>query len=161
METPRWKLLVSAEIQTVTYRPWLVTSWLLLPHRIWPFLCLHAVRPHSSGQYSGWPLFSDHYLRGWYAAAAEPRSTRSFQAVSHPSTILAQCCLTSVFIWELLFPTWHRPLTSAVLLTLVRCIVFSDGSQSMEIDFLKGNGPSASFVTATLMLGCCMAPLLY
>ena len=34
-------------------------------------------------------------------------STRSSQAVSHPSTIQAQCCVTSEFEWELAFPTWH------------------------------------------------------
>ena len=34
-------------------------------------------------------------------------STTSSQAVTHPSTILAQCCLTSVFIWELVFRTWQ------------------------------------------------------
>jgi hypothetical protein len=38
-------------------------------------------------------------------------STWSSQAVTHPSTIQAQCCLTSVFEWELVFPTWHGPLT--------------------------------------------------
>ena len=38
-------------------------------------------------------------------------STCSSQAVSHPRTIQAQCCLTSVFKWELVFPTWNGPLT--------------------------------------------------
>ena len=40
-------------------------------------------------------------------------STWSSQVVSHPSTILAQCCLTSVWKWELVFPTWHGPLTAS------------------------------------------------
>ena len=35
-------------------------------------------------------------------------NTRSYQDVSHWSTILAQCCLTSVFSWRLVFPTWHN-----------------------------------------------------
>ena len=34
-------------------------------------------------------------------------STRSFKTVIHPSTILAKCCLTSVFKWELVFRTWQ------------------------------------------------------
>ena len=56
------------------------------------------------------------HLLGLHALATESgfgfvSSTRSSQAVSHLSTILAQCCLTSVFKWELMFPTWHRPLT--------------------------------------------------
>ena len=62
-----------------------------------------------------WKRFAAHLL-GWYAPATEPgfgfvSNTRSSQAVSHPSTILAQCCLTSVFLWELVFPTWQGPLT--------------------------------------------------
>ena len=34
-------------------------------------------------------------------------NTRSSQAVSHPSTILAQCCLTSVIGRELVYSTWY------------------------------------------------------
>ena len=41
-------------------------------------------------------------------------STWSSQEVSHPRTIQAQCCLTSVFKWDLAFPTWHAPLTYKV-----------------------------------------------
>ena len=37
-------------------------------------------------------------------------STWSSRGVSHPSTIQSQCCLTSVFEWELVLPTWHGPL---------------------------------------------------
>ena len=39
-------------------------------------------------------------------------NTWNSQEVSHPSTIQAQCCLTYVFKWELVFPTWHGPLKS-------------------------------------------------
>ena len=28
---------------------------------------------------------------------------------------VAKCCLTSVFKWELVFPTWHGPLTTTVM----------------------------------------------
>ena len=38
---------------------------------------------------------------------AHSRSTRSSLAVLHPSTLLALCCLTSVLLQALLFPTQH------------------------------------------------------
>ena len=34
-------------------------------------------------------------------------STRSSQVIPHPCTLLSQCCLTSVYEWELVHPTWH------------------------------------------------------
>ena len=34
-------------------------------------------------------------------------STKYSQAVTHPSTNLAQCCLTSVIRRELVFSTWY------------------------------------------------------
>ena len=40
-------------------------------------------------------------------------STLSYQAASHPSTIQAQCFLTSVLEWELVIPTGHGPLTQS------------------------------------------------
>ena len=43
-------------------------------------------------------------------------STWNFQAVSWPSYNQAQCCLTSVFDWELVFPTCLGPLTLARVL---------------------------------------------
>ena len=79
--------------------------------------------PHSSGQLQGvWNTFhtypepecleqicrqSNWLTRShngawlWFLSS----STWSSPAVSHPSTIQAQCCLTSVFEWELVFPT--------------------------------------------------------
>ena len=39
--------------------------------------------------------------------AKKANNTRSSQAVSHPSTILAQCCLTSVIGRELVYSTWY------------------------------------------------------
>ena len=120
----------------MTIRPRFLALQPLLPYRIWPFSWLHTVGPHSSGQYSGGPPFSDHQQAVWNTVQTFPEpvrlerdlppicladmlpqrspalvfvsSTRSSQTVSHPSTILAQCCLTSVFLWELVFPTWHR-----------------------------------------------------
>ena len=56
---------------------------------------------------SAWLTCSRKGARLWFFVS----STWSFQAVSHPSTIQAECCLTSVFKWELVFPTWHGPLT--------------------------------------------------
>ena len=35
----------------------------------------------------------------------QARSTRRSQAVTHPSTLLPQCCLTSVLEWVLMPPT--------------------------------------------------------
>ena len=35
------------------------------------------------------------------------------------SPIQAQSCLTSVSEWELVFPTWHGPLTQRLLFTLI------------------------------------------
>ena len=40
-------------------------------------------------------------------------STWSSQVVTHPNTIQAQCCLTSVFELERVFPTCHGPLTQS------------------------------------------------
>ena len=142
-ETPRWKFLAGAEIRTVTIRPRFLALQPLLPYRIWPFSWLHTVGPHSSGQYSGGPPFSDHQQAVWNTVQTFPEpvrlerdlppicladmlpqrspalvfvsSTRSSQTVSHPSTILAQCCLTSVFLWELVFPTWQGPLSNILL----------------------------------------------
>ncbi len=45
------------------------------------------------------------YKRYWECKKAN--STRSSQAVSHLSTILAQCCLTSVIGRELVCSTWY------------------------------------------------------
>ena len=45
-------------------------------------------------------------------------STWSSQAVYHPNTIQAQCCLTSVFEWELVFPTWRFVLTEATVFSM-------------------------------------------
>ena len=35
-------------------------------------------------------------------------SKMSSQGVSNPSSVLTQCCLTSVSEWGLVFPTWHN-----------------------------------------------------
>ena len=58
-------------------------------------------------------------------AKAFVSSTWSSKAVSHPSTIQTQCCLSSVFEWELVFPTWHGLLTRCVysLLPLLSCSI--------------------------------------
>ncbi len=46
-------------------------------------------------------------LKKWYWKCKKANSTRSSQAVSHLSTILAQCCLISVIGRELVCSTWY------------------------------------------------------
>ena len=58
------------------------------------------------------PICLAYMLPQWSPALVFVSSTWSSQAVSHPSTIQAQCCLTSELKWELVFPTWHGPLTA-------------------------------------------------
>ncbi len=45
-------------------------------------------------------------LRLHHNDAAVPAEPEIPWRVSHPSTIQAQCCLTSVFKWELVYRTW-------------------------------------------------------
>ena len=52
-----------------------------------------------------WICVSFRYAYG--PCKKEVNSTRSSQEVSHPGTILAQCCLTAVIGWELVFSTWY------------------------------------------------------
>ena len=94
------------------------------------------LRPHSSGQNSGEPLCSGHHQAVQITVWAFPEpvhlervcqpsawltccrnrarlcffvsSTWSSPKVTHPSTIHAQCCLTSEFKLELVFPTCHQ-----------------------------------------------------
>ena len=141
-EIPRWRILAGAEFQTVTFRPRFLALQPHLPYRVLAIFMAPHGRAHSSGQCSGGPHWSDHQQAIWNTVQTCPESvrlervcrpiclaymlpqrssalvfvssTRSSQAVTHPSTILAQCCLTSVFKWELVFPTWHRPLTSTL-----------------------------------------------
>ena len=95
----------------------------------WPVLWRTTFQwsPASSLEHSldflPWKRFAAH-LRGWHAPTTEPGfvffcSTNSSQEVTLPSTILAQCCVTSVILWELGFPTWHRPLTTKNTLTTI------------------------------------------
>ena len=53
------------------------------------------------------PIWLVSMLPQWSPALVFVRSTWSSLAVYHPSTIKAQCCLTTVFEWELVFPTWQ------------------------------------------------------
>ena len=100
----------------------------LLPYRIRLFSWLHTVGLHSSGQYPVGPLCSSRQQPVRNAVQTFLESVRlervcrpsawptcscngawSSQVVSHLSTIQAQCCLTSVFEWGLVFPKWHGP----------------------------------------------------
>ena len=56
------------------------------------------------------PICLAYMLPQWSPALVFVSSTWSLQEVSHPSTIQAQCCLTSGF------PKWHGPLTAWLLL---------------------------------------------
>ena len=105
-----------------------------LPIMIWPFAWLHT-SAHTSAQYSGgtallqslascpehspgspractpWkslpPICLAYMLPQQSPALGSVSSTWSSQEVSHPSTIQAQCRLTALFKWELVFLTWH------------------------------------------------------
>ena len=104
--------------------------------QVWQFSWLHTVGPDSSGQYSGEPLCSSrqqavcitvqnfpepvHLERvcqpsAWLTCCRNRArlcffvsSTWSSPKVAHPSTIQAQCCLTSEFKLELVFPACHQ-----------------------------------------------------
>ena len=70
---------------------------------------------------SAWLTCSRNRARLWFLSAAPGVPKR----VTHPSTVLAQCCLTSVFKWELVFPTWQRPLATmnvSLCISLCKCI---------------------------------------
>ena len=137
--------IAGTEIQTLTFWPSFLGFQPLLPYSIWPFSWLHTVGPHSSGWYSGDLFFSDHQQAVWNGVQTFPEpvrlkrdlpaiclaemlpqwgpallfvsSTSSFQVVIHLSTVLTQCCLPNVALlkWELVFPTWHMPLTVHIL----------------------------------------------
>ena len=67
-------------------------------------------------------------------------STKYSQAVSHPSTNLAQCCLTAVIWRELVLSTWNgrRHLLKASLLThfcLNKCAIFPSTLYREKLQF--------------------------
>ena len=127
-------ILAGTEIRTMTFRPRFCALQPHLPHRIfWPFSWLRMVGPHSSGQYSGehfevvasklsgtqsrlalrryalkefcrpsaWLTCSCNRARLWFLSAA-PGVPKQ---VTHPSTVLAQFCLTNrrLFKWHLCY----------------------------------------------------------
>ena len=53
------------------------------------------------------PKSSTKSKMGNFAKNVEANSTQCSQAVTHPSTDLAQCCLTSVIGRELVYSTWY------------------------------------------------------
>ena len=58
---------------------------------------------------SAWLIGSRNRALLWFLSTAPGIPKRA----PHPSTILAQCCLTLVFLRELVFPTWQGLLTAA------------------------------------------------
>ena len=134
-EIPQWRVLAGCKFWTCDLSTQIFHYLQPYPPcRIWPFSWLHNVRPHSSGQYSRGPLCSSRqqavqtfpepkclervcHPSAWLSCSHKRGPalvlvsiTWSSQTVSHPSIIQACSCLTSVFEWELVFPTWHGPL---------------------------------------------------
>ena len=58
----------------------------------------------------------------------DDNSTRCSQAVSHPSTNRAQCCLTSVIRRELVFSTWYGRCRESIL-KITDCCSFRNSSR--------------------------------
>ena len=66
-------------------------------------------------------------------------STQCSQAVTHPSTITAQCCLTSVIRRELVFSTWYghrqRTVLQYFVLTNPNCVWYSGLSSDLKKEY--------------------------
>ena len=75
-EIPPWMILAGAKIQTMTFQPRLCALQPHLPYRNWPFSWLHTVGPHSSGQYSGGPLWSGRQQAIWNTVQTCPEPVR-------------------------------------------------------------------------------------
>ena len=69
-------ILAGTEIRTMTFRPRFCALQPHLPHRNWPFSWLHTVGPHSSGQYSGGPLWSGRQQAIWNTVQTCPEPVR-------------------------------------------------------------------------------------
>ena len=54
-----------------------------------------------------WLALTEGGPKGKVCTRQKANNTRSSQVVSHPSTILAQCCLTSLLGRELVYSTWY------------------------------------------------------
>ena len=65
-------------------------------------MCLERFFSHPSA----WLICSRNAARLCFC-----QQQQEFIQITHPSTVVAQCCLTSKFKWELVFSTWHWPLT--------------------------------------------------